>query len=216
MAQSLHVLWRAAGPGWVVANTLGYGLVWAAWARWSQPIWPPLSGFLGGSVTLALYGATLGVGAGMAQALVLRRRAGRPVVWIIATALGLAVSFVAASWIDLELMRAFPPGANMYLTNGAVVIVFGLLVGAGIGVARWRVLRRQSPIAGRWVLISAFCFLIGYGSAMGIFQITPAIEQTALAALFGGVCGALAGLFEWLWLGRRPDAWASLSVPSPV
>ena len=76
-----HVLRPGFGLGWIAANTAGYALAFAVWEAVSQPIWPALSGFLGGSLTVALYGAALGVGASLAQTLVLRpsRRPGRSV-----------------------------------------------------------------------------------------------------------------------------------------
>jgi hypothetical protein len=196
-----------AGLAWVGANTVGYGVALAAWERWSQPLWPPFSHLLGGSLTLALYGATLGVGAGVAQALVLGRRSPGSLRWIAATSLGMTVSFVAASWVGLIVMRAFPPGSDKYLSNSSINISFGLLVGGGVGLARWMVLRRRSAASRRWILVSAICFMVGYGAAVGIFQLTLAIEQTLMGALFGGCIGAITAVFEWLWFGRRPDAW---------
>lgn len=214
MSQTSRLPWRFAGLGWVGANILGYAVALAAWVRWSQPIWPWLSGFLGGSLTLALYGATLGVGVSVAQALVLGRRSAR-LLWIVATTLAFTVSFVVASWAGLVVMRAFPPGSNKYLSNSAINIAFGLLVGGGIGVARWFVMRRHSPAAGRWIPVSALCFMLGYGATVGIFQLTPPIEQTALGALFGACLGAIIAFVEWLWLGRRPEAWP-VALARPV
>ncbi len=204
-----------AGLAWVGANTVGYGVALAVWERWSQPLWPPLGNLLGGSLTLALYGATLGVGVSVAQALVLGRRSPGSVMWIAATVLGLTVSFVAASWVELIVMRAFSPGSDKYLSNSTINITFGLLVGGGIGLARWMVLRRRSAASRRWILVSAICFMVGYGAAVGIFQLTPPIEQTLMGALFGGCIGAITAVLEWLWFGRRPDAWideAALAV----
>lgn len=208
MPRARRVGWHDAGPSWVAANTLGYALAWAAWERWSQPIGPLLSGMLGGSLTLALYGATLGVGVGVAQALALGRRSARPLWWIMTTMLGFSVSFVVASWVGLAVIRAFPPGSPTYLSNGAVVIAFGLLLGAGIGLARWLILRTHGSAAGGWIIVSAVCFLLGYGVAVGVFQLAPPIEQTALGALFGGSAGAITSAAEWLWLGHRQEAWA--------
>ena len=208
MSQERRVPWRWAGLGWIAANIVGYAVALAAWVRWSQPIWPPLSQVLGGSLTLALYGATLGVGVSVAQALVLARRSVQPVLWIVATTLAFTVSFVVASWVGLVVMRAFPPGSDKYLSNSTINIAFGLLVGGGIGVARWFVLRGSAPAAATWILVSAVCFMVGYGATVGIFQLTPPIEQTALGALFGASIGAITAPLEWLWIGRRPRAWA--------
>jgi hypothetical protein len=214
MSQERRVPWRWAGLGWIAANIVGYAVALAAWVRWSQPIWPPLSQFLGGSLTLALYGATLGVGVGVAQALVLRRRSAHPLLWVVATTVAFTVSFVVASWVGLVVMRAFPPGSDKYLSNSTINIAFGLLVGGGIGVARWFVLRGTTSAAAGWILVSAVCFMVGYGAAVGIFQLTPPIEQTILGALFGACIGAITGSLEWLWLGRRAEVWAVASASS--
>ncbi|HEX9068560.1 MAG TPA: hypothetical protein VF807_07310 [Ktedonobacterales bacterium] len=215
MSQVRRVGWRGAGLSWVAANTLGYALAWAAWERWSQPIGPLLSGMLGGSLTLALYGATLGVGVSVAQALALGRQSVRPLWWIIATMLGFSVSFVVASWVGLAVIRAFPADSPTYLSNGAVIIAFGLSLGAGIGLARWLVLRTQDSAARGWILVSAVCFLLGYGATVGLFQLAPPIEQIALGALFGGSVGAITSIAEWLWLRRRHEAWAQTAAPWP-
>jgi len=202
-----------AGLGWIAANIVGYAVAVAIWVRWSQPIWPPLSQFLGGSLTLALHGATLGMGVGVAQALALGRRSARPWLWIVATTLAFTVSFVVASWVGLLVMRAFPPGSDKYLSNSTINIAFGLLVGGGIGVARWFVLRDSAAAAG-WIFVSAVCFMVGYGATVGIFQLTPPIEQTTLGALFGACIGAITAPLEWVWFSRRPQAWAEVTALS--
>jgi hypothetical protein len=161
---------------------------------------------------LALYGATLGVGVSVAQALALGRRSAQPLWWIVATTLAFTVSFVVASWVGLMVMRAFPPGSDKYLSNSTINIAFGLLVGGGIGVARWFVLRGSAPAATTWLLVSAVCFMVGYGATVGIFQLTPPIEQTLLGALFGACIGAITAIVEWLWFGRRGEAWAQASA----
>jgi len=214
MSQERRVPWRWAGLGWIAANSVGYAVALAAWVRWSQPIWPPLSQFLGGSLTLALYGATLGVGVSVAQAIVLRRRSVQPLLWVVATTVAFTVTFVVASWVGLVVMRAFPPGSDKYLSNSTINIAFGLLVGGGIGVARWFVLRGSAPAAAGWILVSAVCFMVGYGATVGIFQLTPPIEQTILGALFGACIGAITASLEWLWFGRRKQAWAEDTVLS--
>lgn len=214
MSQARRMPWRSVGLGWIAANTVGYAVAFAVWVRWSQPIWPPLSQFLGGSLTLALYGATLGVGVSVAQAFVLKGRLVRPLVWILATTLAFTVSFMVASWVGLMVMRAFPPGSDKYLSNSTINIAFGLLVGGGIGVARWFVLRGTASAAAGWMLVSAVCFMVGYGAAVGIFQLIPPVEQTTLGALFGACIGAITSSLEWLWFGRRPLAWAESATLS--
>ncbi len=105
MAVTRDVLRPGFGLGWIAANTAGYALAFAVWEGVSQPIWPALSGFLGGSLTLALYGATLGVGVSVAQALVLRLRGDRAGLWIAATTVGFALGFAVAGWVALVVSQ---------------------------------------------------------------------------------------------------------------
>lgn len=198
----------AFGLRWIAANTAGYAIALTAWITFSQPVWPALSGIWNGNLTLALYGATVGVGASLAQALVLRQRAGRAGLWIAATTAGCALGFVVASWAALVVTQAFPPGVNKYVSNSVVYISFGLLAGAGVGVGRWLVLRGSSREAVRWIVVSTVAFTVGYGDAAGLIQLVYPIPAPTIGALYGACAGALTALIEWLWLRGRAEAWA--------
>jgi hypothetical protein len=209
------------GLGWIAANTAGYALAFAVWEGASQPIWPALSGFLAGSLTLALYGAALGVSVSLAQALILRLRGARAGLWIAATTVGFALGFAVAAWVALVVSQnsatdlitdAATSASNrlvgVLVREFAVNIPFGLVIGASVGVARWLVLRGSTAAAVRWIPVSAVAFMLGFGTAVGLIQLTPTLPAALFGALFGGFTGAITGLVEWLWLRRRGEVWA--------
>jgi hypothetical protein len=215
------------GLAWIGANAAGYALALGLWEAVSQPLWPALSGFLGGNVTLALFGATLGTGAGLAQLLVLRLRRGQAGWWAIATALGLSLGFVVGVWagfivsrntlIDAatnQLYRAGGRLAGVAFRETLVDLAFGLLAGLGIGVVRWGLLRASTAVeARRWIAVSAVAFWLGYGLADTMIQFVPPLPPGVYGLVYGAFGGALIGLIEWLWLRRQPKAWPEASAP---
>lgn len=198
-----HGFW----PSWVLANIAGYAVALAAWVTLSQPLWPAFSGLLGGSATLALFGAVLGLGASLAQAFALRWPVGRAARWIGAATLAGALGMVVGAWLSLWMMQAFPPISNKYLTNICANFAFGLPIGASLGVARWLMVR-GSPGGGRWIPASMVAFTVAYSTGMGNTQIAPPLPLLVLSAGFGAWLGAIAALIEWAWLRR----WARAQV----
>ena len=197
MAVTRDVLRPRFGLGWIAANTAGYALAFAVWEGVSQPIWPALSGVLAGSLTLALYGATLGVGASLAQALFLRLRGVRAGLWIAATTIGFALGFAVAGWVALvvsqssatDLITDMATNASgrlvgVIVRESAVNIPFALVIGASVGVARWLLLRGESVAAVRWILVSAVAFMLGLGTAVSPH---PVHARPAGGALWGAV-----------------------------
>jgi hypothetical protein len=220
MAVARHILRPSFGLGWIAANSAGYALAFAVWEGVSRPIWPALSGLLAGSLTLALYGATLGVGASLAQLLFLRLRGVRASLWIAATTLGCALGVAVAGWVALVVSQSSVTDritematnssgrlVGVLVRESAANIPFGLVIGASVGVARWLTLRGGSAAAIRWVLVSAVAFMLGLGTAVAIIQFTPALPAALFGALFGAFTGAITALIEWLWLRSRPEAW---------
>jgi hypothetical protein len=216
-----HVLRPGFGLGWIAANTAGYALAFAVWEAVSQPIWPALSGFLGGSLTVALYGAALGVGASLAQTLVLQLRGIRAGLWIAGTTVGFALGFAVAGWVALVVSQNSVTNlvvdmvtsvsnrlVNVLVRESAVNIPFGLVIGASVGVARWLILRGSSAAAIRWIPVSAVAFMLGLGTAVGLIQFAPALPAAIFGAVFGACAGAITALIEWLWLRRRAEVWA--------
>jgi hypothetical protein len=199
---------RAAGPAswlrWFVANAAGYAAGFAAWEALFPAVRSMLSRPLGGSLNAAAFGITLGACAGLAQAIALRQRIALAGAWVLATAAGGAVGLVAAAWVGYLLSLAFAAaGAVVSVSDGTEVLTFGLLLGAGVGAGRWLIVRRQRKADGRWLVASAVGLAIGYATAIGIFELTPPMDEPFLGAAFGACAGAIAALVELLFLGRR-------------
>ena len=218
---------RNFGLGWIAASTAGYAAAFAAWTAGSRPIWPVLSGILGGSLTLALVGGTVGACAGLAQAFVLRQRLAQASQWIAASAAGCAVGLVAAAWLGLVVGRAMSSaiaslgllaGANMAVARWlvltlAVNLTFSLLIGASVGAARWLVVSGSGTADARWIPASMVSFTVGYGTALLISPLAQPLPVLLQGALFGACTGALTALVEWLWLRRQPKAWPVAGPP---
>ncbi len=198
-----------AGPvswlGWIVANAAGYAAGFAAWEALFPTLRVALSRPLGGSLNAAAFGIALGACAGLVQAIALRQRIALAGAWVLATASGGAVGLVAAAWAGYLLSLAFAAaGAIVYVSDGTEVLTFGLLLGAGVGAGRWLALWRQGEPAGRWLVASAVGLAIGYAATIGIFELTPPMDEPFLGAAFGACAGALAALVEMLFLVRGP------------
>ena len=122
--------------------------------------------------------------------------------------------------IWLGWVLASTAGAAMALTvTGAVVragslnavvvwAVFGLVIGASLGITQWLVLRRQIPQAYMWLLASA----VG-GAVAGILGFAMG---EAVGGPFGGsVIGASLGIPQWLVLRHRVSqayVWVLISI----
>jgi hypothetical protein len=142
---------------------------WVFWLKW---ILVSTLGWLAGFALPGLLAAAIGVALGILQWLVLRSLFERAGWWILASGAGWAMGFVAVT----------------YLLPEEVVVLQGVLLGAGIGVAQWIVLRRWVPGAYWWIPMSALGWAVG-----------PILGPL----LVGGVVGAATG-FSLELLARRP------------
>jgi hypothetical protein len=198
-----------AGPGlwlgWIAANAVGYAAGFAVWEAAYPTVRLAVGGLLAGSVNAAGFGLVLGACVGAAQILVLRWPLARSARWIAAVAVGGAVGLAAGAWAGYLLSLAFAAaGAVVYLSDGTEVLLFGLLLGAGMGAGGWLVVRRAGQSAGRWLLASAVGLAIGYAAAIGLLQLGAPTDEPVLGALLGGCAGVIAAIVELLFLGRRP------------
>src|SRR5262245_59385914 len=136
---------------WISANMLGYALGVALW----QAIYPALRPPLGGIVSVAAFGATVGLCAGLAQAVVLRRGLVQMSLWALTTMIACAIGFLIAAALSAPLNDALEPRVGLPLTDAVLLLVFGALVGASIGVSRWLTLRANGSALSRLALGSA-------------------------------------------------------------
>jgi hypothetical protein len=178
-------------PLWVTASAVGSGLGAVAY-DWYQrtsrdgPSVPIL-------ITAGLVVLTLPA---ILQWLVLRHWVPRAGWWIVASAVGNALSYFPIGW---GINRLYP---SPYASTVAVVAAF-LLSGAVSGAMEWLVLRRRVWRAGWWVLARS----IGSCGAMAVVAVVTkgADVRFFLGGLTSGAAsGVVAGL-ALAWLLRNPQ-----------
>lgn len=189
--------------GWVIANTAGYAIGAALWQGFFPVARPALGAFAGGILLLAGFGAVMGLCAGLAQMVAWRQDIVRASGWLLAVSLGTAVGFVVAAKVCEWLNAVLEPRLTLDLTDAALVLAFGGILGLSIGVARWLALRAQGILAARWIPASAVGLLIGYPLAIGVLELLPELDQPLVGLVFGACVGAAAALLEWLVVRNR-------------
>jgi hypothetical protein len=192
--------------GWVVASTVGWfvGLIMMY-----------IIGFLMAEsfdiewLTDLYMGIMLGIGVGVLQWLVLRRRVSRAGWWVLASAAGFVVvggSVFGAADVVFGFLEGMGGMSSFINVLGRTVVV--ALGGAVTGILQWLVLRSQVSRAGWWVLAST----VGWGLCMavafsGVSLLESDIETfipTLLLLVGGGVVlGAVTG-GALVWLLRQP------------
>jgi hypothetical protein len=175
--------------------------VW--WMRLQTKVWPnPFSRevieLARQSTPLIPYGLVLGVSIGVMQWFVLRKHLGRSWGWILASALGWAVSWSTSFGIDYWRFGATGLSHPRYLYYRSDLAGLFLVVGVMIGVVQYFLFRRQVRRLGWWILASA----VGGAAAGRIWAIVPYYYSTRMGAphepgtafLSGLANGAITGL----------------------
>src|SRR3989304_822184 len=120
--------------------------------------------------------------------------------------LGWVLASVASVAITLTVTGAMVRAGSL---NAAVVwAVFGLVIGASLGITQWVVLRQQVSRAYMWVLASA----LG-GAVLGVLGF--ATGGPVGGPLGGAVIGASLGIPQWLVLRHRVSqayVWVLISI----
>ena len=117
--------------------------------------------------------------------------------WVAATIAGWAVGFVVCQAITSFISTLF---------------IDGLIIGAGVGIAQWIVLRQRLPSVRWWAVLS----IVGFGIGRAAGEIATQGLPTALGdGLTGAAIGLSVGVAQWLSLRRLfPEAgrWIPASV----
>ena len=177
---------------WVLVSVLGFGMgallgFGIAYSQFDSDRFDATMGITAGLV--------MGAIGGCLQWLVLREKVARAGLWILASALGFAIT--------LGTLGAIGIFENYVLTM--VGTLFAVVFGITGGVLQWLVLRRAGiSRAGLWVLAS----LCGSLVAVIGFPISSAIGENALSLivfglLLGAGLGAIPGAML-LWFLRNP------------
>jgi len=161
-----------------------------------------------------------GASVGLMQWLILRRHFSRAGWWVWASIVGGVVGFSLTGWFPLSVTVGFGLiGLVGRLGDVTVGAMFGIQIGAPLGIMQWFVLRRRFFRAGWWLLANIVGFaaasvingvvvslFFGTGTALSPSP-TPITAFTA-AAVGGGGLGFVVGLvisvitgmmLAWLW-----------------
>ena len=189
---------------WVAAAVVGYALGMTVSTVLVGATARPLTPVLGGSVFVVLFGALIGIGAAIPLFIALPRGAVRFPAWIAANALGAAAGFTLASFVGEILANVISPTTIVVIGGGAIQIGSGAMVGLGIGVAQWRVLRPLLPTARRWIVASMIGAGLGYGAATGVLELLDLpVLKASLVPSFGAILGIVIGIAQGLVLRSR-------------
>ncbi len=156
---------------------------------------------LTGSNEIFWYLLLTGFAIGVAQWLVLRRYLQGAGWWILASGFAWVGSLLVismASGILNPIVEFIASLIGRWWVIG-YNFVTGMVVGAGLGVAQWLVLRRQTQGAGWWVFASAVGGAVNWAVSVAITQM-DGISGTALPYIAGWAAnGAVTGIvLVWL------------------
>jgi hypothetical protein len=158
-----------------------------------------------------LGGAALGATMGVAQWLVLRRRWGVPVGWVLASIAGgmagLALGMVLAEMIIRPLPRATDRETAALMRSLQAALnagVSGALLGVGLGSAHWLMLRRRIRRMGGWIIANGAGWMVALALGAALADVIGVLGAVAAAGL---TAGSITGIV--LWRHFRAVAWPS-------
>src|SRR5207244_12518364 len=120
---------------------------------------------------LAVCGAVIGLGVVAAQFPALPPGAVRRDRWRAGTLVGSAIGFTIAAIVGEYLGDVISPTGNIVIGGGTIEITSGAMVGLGIGVAQWRLLRRPLALSRAWLVASVIGTGLGWGAAAAVLEL---------------------------------------------
>lgn len=144
-----------------------------------------LAGPMDDVVSAALGGLVAGAVAGTGQWLVLRHYLGIDVIWVVATASGLALG---------NTVGVVLTGAG---TGIGDLLVTGAAAGIAVGTAQWALLRERLRYAGFWVPVLAVAWPLGWTTTWSIgvdVSLGYAVFGAVGALIFAAITGAALSL----------------------
>ena len=196
--QRFWIRWIAAsGFGWFLAITVGMTIAWGLTAALVSVDYT-LSWLTGILVGAAIAGAAIGA----MQWLVLWSDVSRAGKWVSLSSAGAVLGVIVAGSLGFPVVEVrdfgigfnIPPGvwniAVSYTLGGPFA---GAVVGAGMGIMQWTVLRLHVSRAGWWVLASTIGSAAGF--AVGSIVSYPLRQDLFMVAISTGViASAVAGI----------------------
>jgi hypothetical protein len=134
------------------------------------PLGVPIFAVVGAMAGTPLVLSIVGLSLGTAQWPIIRRYFSRSWLWIVASALGMAVGLTVGVTLVEQVGRALIGGPVNFRMLGVAgrslsFGVIGVLGGGSLGLAQWLVLRRHAPGSKAWIRINAWS--LGAGLACG-------------------------------------------------
>ncbi|MCB9134292.1 MAG: hypothetical protein H6636_02630 [Anaerolineales bacterium] len=191
---------------WILTTALGWALAGFAGLPIGRVVFAEtgLRGMLSVLTPLSLFGLLIGAMIGTSQWMYLRWRIRRAIWWLPATAVGWGLGLPLASLVTI-------------LTGLDVLsaVMYGVIIGASVGLAQWILLNRWVFTAGRWLVISIVALplgitLTGFVDQQLQTEARAAWEQMRWGTAFAGgiaglVVGLLTGVTLLVLLSRRRD-----------
>lgn len=194
------------GLWWVVTRMLAAAVGIAVARPVVELVREPLSQILGGTPTVALFGAIFGGCLGLGQALVQRGRSEpHPAWWVVASSVSGAVSYVLGVELAAALTDPIRGRVLVYFSEVLAYLVLGAALGLLLGLVQVRLQRASGQGTFGWIALSTLGWALGFVVAAGVgLLITHLPSDTVRDLLFGGFTGLTAGSIEALALVRRP------------
>ena len=160
------------------------------------PIFAILGAMVGAPVVLGIVGLALGT----AQQPVIRRYFSKPWLWIVASALGMAIGLTVGVVLVEQIARSIVGGPINFrmLGSGWRALSFatiGASGGSALGLAQWLVLQRQAASSRRWISVNAWSLAGGlmFGSLLAD-RLSLKVGSVASTATLLVIGSAMAGL----------------------
>jgi hypothetical protein len=182
------VFWLA----WVSVSLVGFSVG----AFLGQSAWGLFPGHDGFDATIGItFGVVMGAAGGCLQCVVLREKVARAGWWVLASALGFAITFGALGAIGIINENSVMAG-----------ILFAPVFGVAGGILQWLVLRHAGIArAGMWVpanILGSLVAAIAFPAGFAMNAVNYNVGALVLGLLFGAGLGAIPGAVL-VWLLRQ-------------
>ena len=190
---SFFLQWVTAVTVTMIVAVMGAFVSMWSIGEWVAQAWGDTAG---GIVAGGIFGALLGVGMGLGQAIVLRPHGIPFMRWlgqtVLAGAVGMAIAFTLVfSFFDMDNVPQIAAG-----------LIIALSVGLPVGLVQWQILRPYVAQAQLWLPICIVAFLISFAVGLPLGGEGREWLSVGVVALLTAVLSG-AGM---VWLARGGEA----------